>query len=221
MRVVGAHIANESRHRHPFGENKVVEGRKFGVDDALTTAAQKVKPEVLVWRGDLSLPPSKQGLKIIGVPVGHPEYVVRELAQKAEEQSLLFERIPLVEDVQAAWFLLTFCAATRANFWLRTVLREFTRGYAEVHDRSVTSCLEQILHARHPPAYLGVGFHALTLGGLGVGGASRTCDAANWGSWADCLEMVKNRHPHIAHAILRGLASRSPGYWSAVQESGD
>ena len=61
----------------------------------------------------------------------------------------------------------------------------------------------------------------LTLGGLGVGGASRTCDAAHWGSWADCLERVTNRHPHIVHAILRGLASRTPGYLSAVQDSGD
>ena len=42
-----------------------------------------------------------------------------ELASTAEEQSRLFERIPLVEDLQA-WLLLTFCAATRANYQLRT-----------------------------------------------------------------------------------------------------
>ena len=35
-----------------------------------------------------------------------------ELDQKAEEQSLLFERIPLVEDMQGACLLLPFCAAT-------------------------------------------------------------------------------------------------------------
>ena len=54
-----------------------------------------------------------------------------------------------------------------------------------------------------------------------MGGASRMCDAAHWDSWADCWEMMKNRHPHIADAIWRGLASRTPGYLSAVQESGD
>ena len=114
--------------------------------------------------------------------------------------------------MQAAWLLLTFCAATRANFWLRTVPREFTQGYAEVHDRSVTSCLEQILHMHNIPQHIWESASMpLTMGGLGVGGASRTCDAAHWGSWADCLEMVTNRHPHIAHAILRGLASRTPG----------
>ena len=84
-----------------------------------------------MWRGDLSLPTSKQGLKVLGVPVGHPEYISTELTATAEEQSLLFERIPLVEDLQAAWLLLSLCAATRANFWLRTVPREFTQEYAE------------------------------------------------------------------------------------------
>ena len=82
-----------------------------------------------------------------------------ELVHMAEKQSLLFERIPLVEDLQAAWLLLTFCAATRANYWLRTVPREFTEDYAAMHDRSVTKCLEKILHmdgipctsgSRHP-----------------------------------------------------------------------
>ena len=47
------------------------------------------------------------------------------------------------------------------------------------------------------------------------------CDAAHWSSWADCLEMVQNRHPHIAHSILGGLATRTPGHLRAVQESGD
>ena len=120
-----------------------------------------------MWRGDLSLPPSKQGLKILGVPVGHPEYIVRELAQKIEEQSLLFGRIPLVEDVQAAWLLLTFCAATRANFWLRTVPREFTQGYAR-QERDQLSGADPP-KARHHPAYLGVGFHATDFRRLGSG----------------------------------------------------
>ena len=95
-------------------------------------AVWKVKPEVLVWRE------TSHRLKILGVPVGHPEHVVRELAQKAKEHSLLYERIPLVEDVQAAWLLLTFCAATRPIFGC-ALFFEFTQDCAEVHDRSVTS----------------------------------------------------------------------------------
>ena len=207
-----------------LGKTKLwnAEGRKPGVADALTRAAQKEKPEAMVWRGDQSLPTVKQGLTVLGVPVGHPDYIASELAQKTDEQSLLFERIPHVGDVQAAWLLLSFCAATRANFWLRTVPREFTLDYAEKHDRSVHRCLEQILQMDDIPQHIWESASMpLTLGGLGVGGASRMCDAAHWSSWADCLEMVQNRHPHIAHAILGGLATRTPGYLRAVQESGD
>ena len=35
------------------------------------------------------------------------------------------QRIPMVEDPQAAWLLLLMCASTRANFWLRGVDFDF------------------------------------------------------------------------------------------------
>ena len=35
------------------------------------------------------------------------------MAAKFKEQALLFERIPLIEDVQVGWLLLVFCAPTR------------------------------------------------------------------------------------------------------------
>ena len=140
-----------------LGKTKLwnAEGRQPGVVDAF---------KGLVWRGDFSLPPSKQGLKILGVPIGHPEYIVRELAQKVEEQSLLLERIPLIQDVQAAWLLFGALFLESSH-------------YAEVHDRSVTSCLEQIFqkHDIHQHIWESVSM-PLTLGGL-VCGASRTCDA--------------------------------------------
>ena len=44
---------------------------------------------------------------------------------------------------------------------------------------------------------------SLILGAVKVGGASRMCDTAHWGNWADCLEMVRNRHPHIWPAALQ------------------
>ena len=109
-----------------------------------------------------------------GLTVSHSDILKYVASEKADEQSLLFERIPHIEDVQAAWFLLTFFAATRANNWLRTVPRDFTQHYAEVHDRSVNRCLERILPMDGIPQHIwGGGFNVLTFGGLGVGGASR------------------------------------------------
>ena len=89
--------------------------------DILTRAARSMRPDAVVWRGDASLPAGQQGLKILGVPVGQPEFVQSFLERKSEEHSTLCERIPAVADPQAAWLLLLMCASTRANYWLRCV----------------------------------------------------------------------------------------------------
>ena len=89
-------------------------------------------------RGDWGLPPNQQG------PQGswsahrpHPSFITTHMAAKFKEQALLFERIPLIEDVQVGWLLLVFCAATRANYWLRTVPPEHT---SECCGASAASC---------------------------------------------------------------------------------
>ena len=52
----------------------------------------------------------------------------------------------------------------------------------------------------------------LSKGGLGLRSAVHLRFAAHWGSWADCLHMVKARHPMISGMMVRALASadRSP-----------
>ena len=42
--------------------------------EALTRAARVVKPDAVVWKGDPNLPPTQQGLKVLGVPLGQPAY---------------------------------------------------------------------------------------------------------------------------------------------------
>ena len=41
----------------------------------------------------------------------------------------------------------------------------------------------------------------LSLRGLGLRSATRTREAACWASWADCLFMVRNRHPVVVDRI--------------------
>ena len=113
--------------------------------DIFTRVARRVNPEAIVWRGDTALPRSQQGVKVLGVPVGQPEFVLNFLERKTEEHSVLFQRIPAVEDPQAAWLLLLMCASTRANYWLRSVRPDLTEAFAHRHDDSVWECLRQIL----------------------------------------------------------------------------
>ena len=127
-RVTEAHTVVEeelwthaSIHLH-HGKTKV--WNRGGVEpegiEELTRMARRVRPDVVVWRGDQNLPPSEQGLKVLGVPLGHPEFVKEFLEGKSREQVTLFQRIPWIEDTQAAFALLLMCGSTRANYWLRT-----------------------------------------------------------------------------------------------------
>ena len=97
---------------------------------ALTEAARMVDPRAVVWRGDTSLPRREQGLVILSAPEGQVEFVKAQLEKKEAEHSVLLQRIPLVENLQAAWLLLSFCAAARANFIMRTVSPEPGEAFA-------------------------------------------------------------------------------------------
>ena len=110
---------------------------KPGMADMLTVEAKRRSHEAVVWRGDQGLPESEQGMKVLGVPVGHEEFIKAQLRMKSAEHLRLFERIPAVENVQAGWLLLRFCAATRSILWLRTVRPELTAEFAAEHDRNV------------------------------------------------------------------------------------
>ena len=182
------------------------------------SAAQAVEPEAVVWRGDPQLPLHKQGLTVLGVPVGQPEFVVAELTAKAEEHASLFEKITHIPDVQIGWLLLVFCAATRANYWLQTVSPELTEGFARRHDHEAVQCMCRLLQVEQTlgPSVLDTARMPLSLGGLGVGGGLMTRDAAHWGSWADNLEMIAQRHPPVAQAIVNGVGTASGCFASVV-----
>ena len=155
-----------------------------------------------------------------GVPVGHRKYILSQLEQKADEHKELLRRIPFVQDVQAAWLLLLYCAVPRANFWLRTVQPEMTVSYAERHDQDLWACLSDVLQVDVPCSeVVSSASLPLSLGGVGLGSAQRIRQAANWASWADCLEMVQARHPTVAAAMIEGITRNTQGCMGSVAQS--
>ena len=156
---------------------------------------------------------SKQGLRVLGVPVGHPSYILAQLEQKADEHKEFLRIIPVIQDVQSAWLLLLYCAAPRANYWLRTVQPDLTAPFAKRHDKDVWTCLCEILQINGVRSnVVSSASLPLTLGRVGLGTSLRIREAANWVSWADCLEMVRERHPSIATAMIEGIIQKSQGY---------
>ena len=89
-------------------------GRKPLVCEAMDRIAQVQNPEAKVCRGS-EVPVDRQGVKVLGAPIGHPPFVAAQLSAVAEHQATLLQRIPLMPDLQSTWLLLLHCAGARAT----------------------------------------------------------------------------------------------------------
>ena len=77
---------------------------------------------VLCWlcKPEYLPPPQEQRLTILGTPVGSEAYIQHQLQNTRQSHQHLLQRIPDIDDLQASWFLLLFCASPRCNHILRT-----------------------------------------------------------------------------------------------------
>ena len=87
--------------------------------DSMQVAAQRVDPHARVWRGEG--PSHEQGIRVLGIPIGHVDFVQAQLRSKTEMHRVLHERLLSVQDLQSAWLLLLFCANARATYSLRGI----------------------------------------------------------------------------------------------------
>ena len=146
---------------------------------------------------------------MLGVPLGHADFVEKFLEGKITEHRVLLDRIPEVPDTQSAWLLLSFCAAARANFHLRAVCPQHAQQFAAAHDEGVWQCLCRILRILPTCGAQEQASLPLREGGLGLRSARRTQPAAHWANWADAIKMVQERHPGVARTILAALEENS------------
>ena len=112
--------------------------------DELHRRAVLHDPTAQVWRGS-DLPTREQGIKVLGCPLGHADFVTAQLETIARKHPVFWQAIPNVRDVQSAWLLLLHCAAARANFYLRVVRPDLVVQFARTHDASLWQCMCAIL----------------------------------------------------------------------------
>ena len=110
----------------------------------LERVARLSDPEAIVWRGS-GIPVDRQGIKVLGAPIGHPEFVRRQLETVSQEHQTLLSRISHVQDTQCAWLLLVHCAGARANYLLRVMHPEAVEEFARRHDAGLWQCLCDVL----------------------------------------------------------------------------
>ena len=70
--------------------------------ELLAANAVRSDPDAIVWRGDPSA--DQQGVKVLGTPLG---------SRLSASHQRLVDRIPHITDLQSAWLLRLFCAASR------------------------------------------------------------------------------------------------------------
>ena len=91
-------------------------------------------PDARVWKGDG--PSHEQSIRVLGIPVGHDDFVQAQLQSTTEKHRTLFERLQSVQDPQSAWLLLLFCANSRATCSLRDLPPAEVVEFAATHDEA-------------------------------------------------------------------------------------
>ena len=159
-------------------------------------AAAERDPTATAWRGDGLT--DTQGIRVLGTPRGHDDFVRTFLQRTSEKHAILLERIP------TAWALLLHCANARANYSIRVVRPELCGAFAEAHDSGLWRCLCAILEIPTRSRQV-----TSCLGGLGLRSAAGTRVAAHWASWEDSLPMIRDKHHAVAAYIVERLTEGS------------
>ena len=121
--------------------------------------------------------------------MGHDDFVEEQLRSCLEKHDVLLQCVPAVPDLQAAWFLLTFCP------------------------EDSPSCIGGEFAASHNHAICDI---ATLDRRFRIQNATKALPVAQWGSWADVLEMVRKRHPGVVAEII---IARDQGHSSPFNHS--
>ena len=141
--------------------------------EGMTNAARILQPDALVWPDDPSLPSAQQGMKVLGIPIGQHEYVQELLERKTRQQQVFFQRIPSVNDTQAAFLLFMMCVDRSDLRTQKIVPDAMTRMCGRASERFQG---HHMLHRQLVFSTL-----ALSAGGLGLASAARVRAAAQLG----------------------------------------
>ena len=96
-------------HPNPSREYTYLEQRRGGASRWHRFAAYAgCLIQTTVRRGDHTLPPERQVVRVLGIPLCSPQFVSKELENVATNHQVILYRIPHVQDLQCACFCFSF-----------------------------------------------------------------------------------------------------------------
>ena len=167
------HLQARSRFRRVCGAPRRVVG---------PSRTQVHKGKTQLWHRSGSPPCGRQALtavarisdpetaEVLGTPLGHTEFLKAHLRVVSDSHSVLCERIPSVPDLQLAWLLLIFCAATRANCLFCNIPRKWPTS-------TPATTMSQLLDVAIPGGSWAVAYFPPSIGGRS---ASRMSTPTYW-----------------------------------------
>ena len=84
-----------------------------------TVAATNQPTPKALGPGNQELPPTQEGLTVLGAPIGTEQYVQQFLRHTLANHEPLLDQLSQIADIQAAWLLLLYTASPRSNYLLR------------------------------------------------------------------------------------------------------
>ena len=156
-----------------------------------------------VWKR--GLPIAKQGVKVVGTPIGSEEYLQEMGRQLVGEGAQLLEQIPKLASLQASCLILCFCAAPRVNHLLHTLAPQQGLTIGRLHDERVADVFRRLFGISSEDCWLRSIKQAtlpLRLAGCGLRDSQCTAHAAYWASWADSLGAISERFPEVGQRML-------------------
>ena len=146
----------------------------------------------------------QQGIKVLGTPLGQPDFVAAQLEMLSAKHRTFVDRSPVVDDLQCAWLLVVHCACARANHIARVVELQTAEAFCLRHDNGLWQrvCNNLRISPDEEAVVVQAASMPMVLGDNGLRSAHRVGAPAYWASWADSLPVIARRHLRVAAQLV-------------------
>ena len=156
---------------------------------------------------DVCTPPDLRGARLLGGPIGHPDYEQAFLAGPKCFGSFLSDlnlvRENLGDNLQEALCLIKSCICTRATYLARLLDPVLLDSHLQHFDETALKTIVELLGCNFSDL-LATGHKALeqafvkpALGGLGLPPTHATANVAHVASVLDCIPLMRKLHPDL------------------------